>query len=137
MSPWSTRARYLAAALVVIAFGLLWRLPELGLPWSIAKYGGSILWGAMVFLIVAGLAIRWPLGRVALVAAAIAAGVELSQLIHVEPLDDVRRTAIGALLLGRTFSGWDVASYWGGIGAAALATAALRRPSPASLHTRL
>jgi len=137
MSLWSTRGRYLAAALAVIGCGLVWRRPELGLPWSFAKYGGSVLWGVMVFLIVAALAIRWPLGRVVVVAAAVAATVEFSQLMHVGPLDEARRSAIGALLLGRTFSWWDIASYWAGIGAAALATAALRRRPPASLHTRL
>jgi hypothetical protein len=137
MSRLTTRACYVAAALLVIAAGLLARRPEVGLPWAAAKYGGSVLWGAMVFFIVAALAVRWPLGRTALVAATASAAVEFSQLIHVEPLDAFRRSALGALLLGRTFSWWDVACYWIGIAAAALLTAFLRALSSASLHTRL
>ncbi|WP_271167660.1 DUF2809 domain-containing protein [Hansschlegelia plantiphila] len=102
--------------------GLLWRRPELGLPWPLAKYGGSALWGAMVFFIVAGaIARRRPI-RGAVVAAALVAMVEISQAIHFEPLDRFRATALGALLLGRTFDWWDIAAYWAGIGMALLAT---------------
>ena len=45
-----TRLAYLALTLAIIAAGLLVRWPGLGLPWLFAKYAGSILWGAKVFM---------------------------------------------------------------------------------------
>jgi hypothetical protein len=114
-----------AFVLVLIACGLLWRRPELGLPASAAKYGGSILWGAMMFFVMATLMPGRDIRRVAMLAAIIAALVEASQLVHVTPLDQFRSTVIGALLLGRTFSWWDIASYWFGIAMAWLATSAV------------
>ena len=85
----------------------------------------------MVFFCVAGLMPRAEPKIIAMLAAAVAALVEASQSMHVEPLDQFRRTTIGALLLGRTFSWWDIASYWAGIAAAWLVTsAALRRKTP-------
>jgi hypothetical protein len=113
-----SRLIYAAATLCVVAAGLLWRRPELGLPPFAAKYGGSVLWGAMVFFAVATLSPTTKLRIVALIAAVIAAGVELSQLVHIDWLDAFRSTTVGALLLGRTFTWWDIAAYWVGIATA-------------------
>jgi hypothetical protein len=44
-----------------------------------------------------------------------AAAIEFSQLIHWPWLDAFRQTTLGALLLGRTFSWWDIVAYWVGI----------------------
>jgi hypothetical protein len=88
----------------------------LGLPSSIVKYGGSILWGAMVFFWVAIVAHRWPRWRIAALSAAIAIGVELFRLVHTPGLDAFRLTLAGALLLGRIFSPWDMLAYGVGIG---------------------
>jgi uncharacterized membrane protein YoaT (DUF817 family) len=118
---------YVAAAIVIIAAGLLWRWPGLGLPPPVAKYGGSVLWGAMVFFVVAAVVPSMKLAIAACVAALVAAGVEASQLVHVGWLDDVRATVIGALLFGRTFTWWDIASYWVGIAGAYASTALARR----------
>lgn len=109
------RLFHVEAVMVVVACGLLWRRPEIGLPAAMAKYGGSLLWGAMVFFCVAGLKPRVDLRLVAVCAAVVATLVEFSQLIHVSWLDAFRRTTIGALLIGRTFSWWDIAAYWAGI----------------------
>jgi hypothetical protein len=126
--PARTRHVYLAAFVIVIACGLLWRRPEFGLPAAVAKFGGSVWWGAMVFFCVAFLMPRAKLGTVVVLAAIGAALVEASQLIRVEPLDRFRSTTFGMLLLGRTFSWWDIACYWAGIAAARLVTSiALRR----------
>ncbi len=46
------------------------------------KYGGSILWGAMVFFLLAIATSRLSRPRVALIAAAIAICVELFRLVH-------------------------------------------------------
>jgi Protein of unknown function (DUF2809) len=94
-----------------------------GLPASMVKYGGSILWATMVFVLtsilagalasIAGLRLsRW---RIALISAVIAVSVELFRLVHSTWLDAFRLTLAGALLLGRIFSLWDMVAYGAGI----------------------
>ena len=87
----------------------------LGLPSVLVKYGGSMLWGTMVFFLVA-IAVpsrsRW---RMALISALLAVCVELFRLVHTPWLDDFRLTTAGALLLGRVFSPWNMLAYGAGI----------------------
>ncbi|PPD42032.1 MAG: hypothetical protein CTY15_12670 [Methylocystis sp.] len=124
--------RRFVACVVVIATGLAlrrWSL-EHGAPFFVWKYGGSLLWGAMVFFIAALLLPRLPRGRIAAVAAAIAVAVEFSRLYHTPWLDDFRVTTAGALLLGRHFSLWNVAAYLAGVGFGAALDALLERRGP-------
>jgi hypothetical protein len=86
-----------------------------------------MLWGAMVFFCVAAVKPRMEFWRLAVVAAAVAALVEFSQLIHLGWLDQLRRTTVGALLLGQTFAWWDIAAYWAGVAAACAAASFLFR----------
>ena len=86
-----------------------------GLPSVIVKYGGSLLWGAMVFFLVATAGSRLSRRRIALGAAAIAVAVELFRLVHAPWLDAFRLTLPGALLLGRIFSPWNMLAYGAGI----------------------
>ena len=88
---------------------------RLGLPPAFVKYGGSALWGAMVFLLVAIAASHLSRRNVALIATAIAIAVELFRLFHTSWLDSFRLTLAGALLLGRIFSVWDMLAYGVGI----------------------
>ena len=125
--------------LLVIAAGLALRKfgPELGLSFALVKYGGSLLWGTMVFFAVAMAASgqsRWNIG---LIAISIAVCVELFRLVHTPWLDDFRLTTSGALLLGRVFSPWNMLAYGAGIvvgmgldrlGTAAFAKAILSPP---------
>jgi hypothetical protein len=92
----------------------------LGFPAFVIKYGGSLLWGTMVFLLVATIASGLSRRSVALVAAVIAIGVELFRLVHTPWLDAFRLTMVGALLLGRIFSLWDILAYGVGIAVGAL-----------------
>jgi hypothetical protein len=80
----------------------------LGLPPLFVKYGGSILWGSMVFFLVAMAASNRSRRSIALISAAIAVCVELFRLVHAPSLDAFRLTLAGALLLGRIFSAWDM-----------------------------
>ena len=104
--------------LVIIAGGLGLRGWGFGFGLSafVVKYGGSMLWGSMVFFLVAMGASRLSRPRIALIAAAIAIGVELFRLVHFPWLDAFRLTLPGALLLGRIFSGWNIVAYGVGIG---------------------
>lgn len=104
-------------ALVVIACGLSlrWYGFPLGLPAFVVKYGGSLLWATMVFLLVGVLLPQLSRAQIAAIAAAIAVVVEFSRLVHMPWLDAFRLTTAGALLLGRIFSPWNLLAYAVGI----------------------
>jgi hypothetical protein len=119
------RTRTLGAAMIrraclcllIIVCGLALRKfgPGLGLPSVLVKYGGSMLWGTMVFFLAAIAApgrSRW---RMALISALLAVCVELFRLVHIPWLDDFRLTTAGALLLGRVYSPWNMLAYGVGI----------------------
>ena len=99
-----------ASGLALRGFGFNW-----GLSAFVVKYGGSLLWAAMVFFLVAMAASRASRPSIALISAAIAVGVELFRLIHAPWLDAFRLTLPGALLLGRIFSAWNMLAYGVGI----------------------
>lgn len=122
-----TRARFACAALGLVAIGLLTRLPHAGPPGAITKYAGAILWGAMVYCVTGFVRPQWRAHRLALVAGIIAAATEFSQLWHTQLLDDIRRTTIGVLLIGRYFAWADIAAYFTGIAAVAALDHAARR----------
>lgn len=104
-------------ALVVIACGLSlrWYGFPLGLPAFVVKYGGSLLWATMVFLLIGVLLPRLTPSQLAAIAVAIAVVVEFSRLVHTPWLDAFRLTTAGALLLGRIFSPWNLVAYVAGI----------------------
>ena len=86
-------------ALLVIACGLFlrWYGFPLGLPAFVVKYGGSLLWATMVFLLVGAVLPRLTRTQIAAVAAIIAIVVEFSRLLHMPWLDAFRLTTAGAL----------------------------------------
>lgn len=114
------RRAALAATSAVLLAGLALRGvgPGLGLPFASTKYGGSILWGAMVYGVLATLMPTAPRARLTAIALAAAVTVEAFRLFHTPTLDAFRLTTAGALLLGRVFSGWNVAAYAVGIATA-------------------
>jgi phosphotransferase system glucose/maltose/N-acetylglucosamine-specific IIC component len=128
-------------ALLVIMGGLALRRygVGLGLPGLAVKYGGSLLWGSMVFFLVASVASSLTRQRAAMIAVAIAICVEVFRLVHEPSLDAFRLTTAGALLLGRVFSPWNVLAYACGIAVAMLLDQfALSKPrptTPATPHT--
>jgi xanthine/uracil permease len=109
---------YAAAALIVIALGLVSRWEAIGLPWFVAKYSGDALWGLVVFI---GLAFLFPRRSTRLVttlAVGFACAVEFSQLFHPSWLDAIRSTLPGGLVLGTpssTFAWGDITAYLVGI----------------------
>ena len=113
------RARLFATALLLIPLGIAWRMAPLHLSPFAYKWGGSLLWAAMVYFLVAAALPAFTSTRVALIAGSIATLVELSRLLHIPALDAFRLTLAGRLLLGRVFSAWDIAAYWAAIALAA------------------
>ena len=119
-----TRSPYLALTILTIIAGLVLRRVPLGLPYVIVKFGGSMLWAAMVYWIFAAIRPAASTNGLALNATLFAIAVEFFKLYRAPLLDNFRRTLAGALLLGRYFSWWDIAAYLAGI---ALATFADQR----------
>ena len=98
------------SGLALRGFGFNW-----GLSAFVVKYGGSLLWAAMVYFLVAMAASRSSRLNLAFISAVIAVGAELFRLIHAPWLDAFRLTLPGALLLGRIFSAWNMMAYGVGI----------------------
>ncbi|MDK4736765.1 DUF2809 domain-containing protein [Rhizobium sp. CNPSo 3490] len=107
----------LGAVLVVIAAGLALRRfgYAVDLPFVVVKYGGSALWGAMVYLLVALVLGKSLRAVIAVMALFMAIAVEFFRLYHTPWLDAFRLTTAGALLLGRIFSLWNILAYAIGI----------------------
>lgn len=128
-SPEALKARliYGAAASAAIVGGSTLRLLPLGLPYTIVKYGGSTIWGAMVYAMVAFCAPFIRLRTTILVALSITVLSELFRLYQTPELDAFRRTLAGQLLLGRIFSVWNIVAYAAGIALAVAADGAFRR----------
>jgi hypothetical protein len=121
--PMRTRTRSTATitraclCLLIIVCGLALRKfgLGLGLPSPLVKYGGSMLWGTMLFFLAAIAASGQSRWRIALISALLAVCVELFRLVHTLWLDDFRLTTAGALLLGRVYSPWNMLAYGAGI----------------------
>ncbi len=112
---------------------MFWRLAPLGLPPVWLKYGGSVLWAAMIYWLVAAIFPRKSVAPLAVIAGLFAAAVEFFKLVQTPALDAFRHTLAGKLLLGRVFSFWDIAVYW--LAVAAMAIADLLRFSAAARHS--
>lgn len=114
------RGSYTAAAVAVVASGLLLRSSVLQAPPFLKKYGADALWALLVFLLIRFLGPRWKISRSAGVAVAISAGVEVSQLYHAPWIDALRATRLGALVLGSVFNWPDFPAYATGIAVGAV-----------------
>jgi len=126
------RLRYVVALGVTIAAGLLSRSSAANhLPELVRVYAGDTLWALAVFLVLGLLFPKAGTMSLAVCAAMISYGVELSQLYRAPWIDALRRTIPGTLLLGFGFQWSDLICYSAGIllGAAA-ESAGAQRASP-------
>jgi hypothetical protein len=113
--------------LSTIAAGLAIRFAHLGLPGSVVKYGGSMLWAVMIYWLVSTVLSSWRMTSAVVVAGLIATAVEFLKLYHAPWLDAFRHTLPGIVLLGRIFSFRDIAAYWIAIGLAVVLDSSVRR----------
>ncbi|MET3612944.1 hypothetical protein ABID16_001249 [Rhizobium aquaticum] len=113
-----------AAALTMVA-GLALRGYgySIGLTFPVVKYGGSVLWGSMVYFLTLALLPHARRSTTLLAASMFSVAVELFRLVHVDALDAFRLTTAGALLLGRVFSAWNIVAYLVGIALACAVSA--------------
>ena len=120
------RAASLLIAVITLVTGLVWRFVLTGLPPFLYKYGGSVLWAAMIYWLAAFVCPAARPLRLALVTALIATAVETFKLVHTPALDAFRLTFAGKVLLGRYFYYSDYVAYYLAIAAAAWADTAMR-----------
>ena len=121
------RRLYLSIAAVTMVVGLAWRFVPVGLPPFLYKYGGSVLWAAMIYWLLAAIAPRSRPVRLALVAAAIATAVEFFKLVRSPGLDAFRLTFVGKVVLGRFFYWSDFVAYYVAIAVASWVQSRLSR----------
>ena len=106
------RLACLAIILLLIPIGLVCRFVPIGLPQFIVKYGGSALWAAVVYWLIAFILARTPPLTLGFIALAVTAAVEFIKKIQSPGLDAFRDTFAGKVMLGRYFSYTDIAVYW-------------------------
>jgi hypothetical protein len=97
--------------LITIPIGLAVRLLPLHLPWFLYKYLGSALWAIALYWFLAAILPKLPPRAVATLAITIATLLEFSRLIPIAPIDALRLTFAGKILLGRYFSVKNIAAY--------------------------
>jgi hypothetical protein len=115
IEPSRSRLWLLVCVVAVIALGLASRkFPSL-FPAIFGKYPGDALWAIMVFAGLAFIKPRASTARLAVLAFAISCAVEFSQLYHAPWLNAIRDTTIGHLVLGSTFSWFDIVAYAVGV----------------------
>lgn len=123
------RPLYLSISAVTMVVGIVWRFVPVGLPPFLYKYGGSVLWAAMIYWVLAAVAPRSRPARLALAAAAIATAVEFFKLVHSPGLDAFRLTIVGKVVFGRFFYWSDFLAYYLAIALAAAVDARGVRPA--------
>jgi len=108
-------------AIVTVALGLASRRFSATFPDAVGLYAGDALWAATVYLAAAVIWLRTRIAHLTIGALVFSFAIEMSQLYHAPWIDDVRRTRVGALLLGFGFLWSDLVCYTAGVAAAALA----------------
>ena len=126
------RLSYAIACLIIIVLGLLWRSAWLDVSRFWSKYGGDALWAMMIYCGLGIIRPSWPTRYLAVLAALICSGVELSQLYHAPWIDTLRSYKLGALVLGSKFNWPDFPAYYIGI----LLIAGMRNFGKSSLSAR-
>lgn len=109
------RIVYGIIAFFIMVIGLLSRQIPTPLMELFGKYPGDIFWAMMLFFALGTVSERLSTVRLALLTMAMATTVELSQLYHADWLDTIRRNFIGHLVLGASFSVYDIVAYGFGI----------------------
>jgi hypothetical protein len=116
MSDVRTRLRFGIAAFGVIVAGLASRRYPWLFPVVVGKYPGDALWALMVFCIWGFAMPACSTGRLAAYALLTCYVDEFSQLYQAPWINVIRSTVLGHLILGSTFSWFDMLAYTVGVG---------------------
>jgi len=115
MAKSKNRITYLIIIIIVILTGLISRWLPLSHNKLFAKYPGDILWALMVFFIICFIFNRFSTKRTAVTAMIFSVLIEASQLYHANWIDSIRNTWLGGIILGFSFSWYDIICYAIGI----------------------
>lgn len=109
------RLIYLLIVVVVVSLGLSVRKMAAYLPDTVNIYLGDILWALMVYMLIRLVSFRVSIKTVAVLGLSFCFLIEMSQLYHSEWIDNIRKTTLGALVLGFGFLWSDLLAYTLGI----------------------
>ena len=101
-----SRPKLALCGLLLVSIGLASRRP--GLPEFVLDYAGDVLWGALFFVLCAGVWPRARVGRLWFGATLATELVEFGQLYRAPWIGALRGSRLGGLLLGHVFSWSDV-----------------------------
>jgi len=124
------RISFIALVGLVIASGLASRTYSNVFPDAIRKYPGDALWSLMVMLAIGVLFPYSSTRKAALIALAVAFGVEFSQLIRWPWLVALRQNPAGHLVLGSGFHLPDLLAYTVGVSFGAFLESSLKAIRP-------
>ena len=109
------RVTYLIAIAITILLGLASRNWSTLLPSFVAQNVGDILWAMMVYFGFRLLLVRKSALTAIWLSFLFSFGIELSQLYQEDWINQIRRTTLGALILGKGFLVEDLVRYTAGI----------------------
>ena len=109
------RVSYLIAIAITISLGLASRNWSTLLPSFVAQNAGDMLWAMMVYFGFRLLLVRKNTLTAIWLSFLFSFGVEFSQLYQEDWINQIRRTTLGALILGKGFLVEDLVRYTVGI----------------------
>jgi hypothetical protein len=109
------RTIYILATIAVTVIGILSRQIMNPLTALLGKYPGDVLWALMLFFAIGAFLQRLSTVRLAVLSMTLSTAVEISQLYHADWIDAIRGNMIGHLVLGSSFSVYDIVAYGIGI----------------------
>ncbi|OWR27194.1 hypothetical protein CDO73_23390 [Saccharibacillus sp. O23] len=109
------RFAYAAAAVATLLSGLASRVYGNEIPRFLAIHAGDALWAAMIYWLIRLILPGRSTAICAGYALLLSFGVEFSQLYRAEWIDGLRKTTLGALVLGRGFLLADLVRYSAGV----------------------
>ncbi|NGY77262.1 DUF2809 domain-containing protein [Bacillus megaterium] len=108
---------YLLLAIVIMGAGLLSRKLTAYLPHIVNIYAGDSLWALMIFCQCGFLFPAWKTKTIGMFAIVFCYFIEFTQLYHAPWIDDIRKNALGGLILGYGFLWRDILAYSIGVAA--------------------
>lgn len=107
---------YLLLAIIIMGAGLLSRKLTAYLPHIVNIYAGDSLWALMIFVSAGFSFPAWRTKMIGMFAIVFCYFIEFTQLYHAPWIDDIRKTALGGLILGYGFLWSDILAYSIGVG---------------------
>ncbi|MBZ9608973.1 DUF2809 domain-containing protein [Clostridium estertheticum] len=109
------RLLYSVMIIIVVILGLCSRKMTNAIPSFLNTYLGDALWALMIFIAFGFIFREMKTKIIELIGISFCYLIEMSQLYHVNWIDNIRKTTLGGLVLGYVFSWIDLIGYAIGI----------------------